>query len=102
MSKALARKVWLKCGGYLIIDRTEALTVIDINTGKYVGDNNLEETVLRTNIEAAREIARQLRIRDIGGIIIIDFIDMHEPQHQQMVLDELKQALRKTGQNLQL
>jgi ribonuclease G len=95
MSKALARKVWLKCGGYLIIDRTEALTVIDINTGKYVGDNNLEETVLRTNIEAAREIARQLRIRDIGGIIIIDFIDMHEPQHQQMVLDELKQALRK-------
>lgn len=93
--RALARKVWLKCGGYLVVDKTEALTVIDVNTGKYVGGNNLEDTVLRTNMEAAREIAKQIRLRDIGGIIIIDFIDMHEHDHQQMVLDALKQALKK-------
>jgi ribonuclease G len=95
ISRALARKIWLKCGGYIIIDRTEALTVIDVNTGKYVGDNNLEDTVLKTNIEASREIAKQLRLRDIGGIIIIDFIDMHEPENQQLVMDTLKQALKK-------
>lgn len=95
LARALSRKVWLKCGGYLVIDRTEALTVIDVNTGKYVGGNNLEDTVLKTNIEAAAEIARQLRLRDIGGIIIIDFIDMHEHEHQQMVMDALKQALKK-------
>jgi ribonuclease G len=95
IARALARKVWLKCGGYLVIDKTEALTVIDVNTGKYVGGSNLEDTVLKTNVEAAREIAKQIRLRDIGGIIIIDFIDMHEHQHQQMVLDALKQALRK-------
>lgn len=95
LSRALARKVWLKCGGYLVLDRTEALTVIDVNTGKYVGGHNLEETVLRTNIEAAKEIAKQVRLRDIGGIIIIDFIDMHEHEHQQMVLDALKQALKR-------
>jgi ribonuclease G len=71
------------------------LTVIDVNTGKYIGGSNLEDTVLRTNIEAAREIAKQLRLRDIGGIIIIDFIDMHEHEHQQMVLEALKQALKK-------
>lgn len=93
--KALSRKVWLKCGGYLVIDRTEALTVIDVNTGKFVGARNLEDTVLKTNIEAAGEIAKQLRLRDIGGIIIIDFIDMNEQEHQQMVLDALKQALKK-------
>jgi ribonuclease G len=95
IAKALSRKVWLKCGGYLVMDKTEALTVIDVNTGKYVGGSNLEDTVLRTNIEAAREIAKQLRLRDIGGIIIIDFIDMHEVEHQQMVQDALKQALKK-------
>lgn len=95
IAKALSRKVWLKCGGYLIIDKTEALTVIDVNTGKYVGSSNLEDTVLKTNMEAAREIAKQLRLRDIGGIIIIDFIDMNEHEHQQMVLDALKQALKK-------
>ena len=95
ITKALGRKVWLKCGGYLIVDKTEALTVIDVNTGKYVGGNNLEDTVLKTNIDAAKEIAKQLRLRDIGGIIIIDFIDMHEPEHQQMVMDALKQALKK-------
>lgn len=95
ISKALARKIWLKCGGYIVIDLTEALTVIDVNTGKYVGGSNLEETVLKTNIEAAKEIAKQLRLRDIGGIIVIDFIDMKEYSHQQAVLDTLKQALRK-------
>ena len=95
ITRALARKVWLKCGGYLVVDKTEALTVIDVNTGKYVGEKNLEETVLKTNIEAAREIAKQLRLRDIGGIIIIDFIDMHEHQHQQMVLNTLKHELKK-------
>ena len=95
ISKALSRKIWLKCGGYLVIDKTEALTVIDVNTGKYVGGNNLEDTVLKTNIDAAKEIAKQLRLRDIGGIIIIDFIDMHEAEHQQMVLDALKLALKK-------
>ncbi len=95
ITRALSRKVWLKCGGYLVIDKTEALTVIDVNTGKYVGGSNLEDTVLKTNLDAARELARQIRLRDIGGIIIIDFIDMHEHEHQQMVLDALKQALRK-------
>ena len=78
-----------------MIDQTEALTVIDVNTGKYIGGSNLEDTVLKTNIEAAKEIAKQLRLRDIGGIIIIDFIDMHEQEHQKMVLDTLKQALKR-------
>lgn len=95
LSRALSRKVWLKSGGYLVIDKTEALTVVDVNTGKYVGRHNLEETVVKTNIEAAKEIAKQLRLRDIGGIIVIDFIDMHETEHQQMVLDALKQSLKK-------
>lgn len=95
ISKALSRKVWIKCGGYLVIDRTEALTVIDVNTGKYTGRKNLENTVLKTNIEAAKEIAKQIRLRDIGGIIIIDFIDMHEEDHQKMVVEDLKQALKK-------
>lgn len=95
IARALSRKVWLKCGGYLMIDKTEALTVIDVNTGKYTGCSNLENTVLNTNLEAAHEIAKQLRLRDIGGIIIIDFIDMHEQAHQRLVMDTLRQALRK-------
>lgn len=95
IEKAIARKIWLKCGGYIIIDQTEALTVIDVNTGKYVGSNDLEETVLKTNLEAAKEIAKQLRLRDIGGIIVIDFIDMELEEHQKMVVDTLKQALKK-------
>lgn len=82
LQKAFSRKVWLKCGGYIIIDHTEALTVIDVNTGKYVGADNLESTVLKTNLEAIYEIGKQLRIRDIGGIIIIDFIDMISPMHK--------------------
>lgn len=93
--RALSRKVWLKCGGYLVVESTEALTVIDVNTGKYVGSKNLEETVVKTNVEAAREIAGQLRLRDIGGIIIIDFIDMYKYEHQQMVINELRKSLKK-------
>lgn len=95
IEKALSRKVWLKSGGYIVIDHTEALTSIDVNTGKFTGSYNLKDTVLLTNIEAAREIARQLRLRDIGGIIIIDFIDMNIDQHRIMVLDALKNELKK-------
>jgi ribonuclease G len=95
ISKLLTRKVWLKSGGYIIIDQTEALTVVDVNTGKFVGSIDLKDTVLKTNVEAAREIAKQLRLRDIGGIIIIDFIDMHEKQHEEVVLEALKNSLKK-------
>jgi len=95
INSAIERKVWLNCGGYLVIDPTEALTVIDVNTGKYIGASNLEATVLKTNIEAAKEIARQIRIRNIGGIIIIDFIDMQDPENRQKVIDELKEELKK-------
>ncbi|MDO4572813.1 MAG: ribonuclease E/G, partial [Clostridia bacterium] len=94
IDKALSRKVWLKSGGYVIIDRTEALTCIDVNTGKFVGKDNLEKTITAANCEAAREIARQLRLRDIGGIIIIDFIDMERESNRSMVLSTLKSALK--------
>jgi len=91
--KALDRKVWLPSGGYIIVDRTEAMTVIDVNTGKHVGKANLEETVTKTNVEAAEEIARQLRLRDIGGMIIIDFIDMLFEQNRDKVIETLRTAL---------
>ncbi|HZR11641.1 MAG TPA: Rne/Rng family ribonuclease [Acidimicrobiia bacterium] len=91
--KALDRKVWLPSGGSLIIERTEALTVIDVNTGKNVGKSNLEETVFKNNLEAAEEVARQLRLRDIGGIIVIDFIDMEIKQNRDEVLRAFKDAL---------
>ncbi|GIV01037.1 MAG: hypothetical protein KatS3mg014_2652 [Actinomycetota bacterium] len=91
--KGLDRKVWLPSGGYIVIDRTEALTVIDVNTGKSVGTTNLEETVVNTNLEAAREIARQLRLRDIGGMIVIDFIDMLLEQNKKKVIETLREAL---------
>ncbi|MEX2420218.1 MAG: Rne/Rng family ribonuclease [Actinomycetota bacterium] len=91
--KGLDRKVWLPSGGYLVIERTEALTVIDVNTGKSVGKTNLEETVANTNIEAARESARQLRLRDIGGMIVIDFIDMLLEQNKKKVIDAMKESL---------
>jgi ribonuclease G len=91
--KALDRKVELKSGGYLIIDQTEALTTVDVNTGAYVGHRNLEETIFRTNLEAAVTIARQLRLRNLGGIIIIDFIDMLEVAHRRQVMDALSAAL---------
>ena len=89
LHKALDRKVWLPSGGSLIIERTEALTVIDVNTGKNVGTSNLEETVYRNNLEAAEEIARQLRLRDIGGIIVIDFIDMEIRDNRDEVVARL-------------
>jgi ribonuclease E len=91
--KGLDRKVWLPSGGYLVIDRTEAMTVIDVNTGKSVGKSNLEETVVNTNLEAAREVARQLRLRDIGGMIVIDFIDMLLEQNKAKVIDAMKESL---------
>ena len=91
--KALDRNIPLKSGGYLIFDQTEAMTTIDVNTGAYVGHRNLEETIYRTNLEAAVAIARQLRLRNLGGIIIIDFIDMEEPDHRNNVLQLLEQAL---------
>jgi ribonuclease E len=91
--KALDRKVWLPSGGYLVIDKAEALTVIDVNTGKHVGKANLEETVTGTNLEAAEEVARQLRLRDIGGIIIIDFIDMLLERNKERVTSTLKNAM---------
>lgn len=95
LEKATKKRVWLDSGGHLIIDQTEALVSIDVNTGKYVGSKNLAETVLRTNQEAAEEIAKQLRLRNIGGIIIIDFIDMDNNQDKQNVLDILEKALTK-------
>ena len=94
IDNALARKVWIKNGSYIIIDRTEALTCIDVNTGKFVGKDNLEKTITATNCEAAVEIARQLRLRDIGGIIIIDFIDMEKESNRSLVLNTLKTALK--------
>jgi ribonuclease E len=91
--KGLDRKVWLPSGGYLVIDRTEAMTVIDVNTGRSIGKSNLEETVVNTNLEAAIEVARQLRLRDIGGMIVIDFIDMLLEQNKKKVIDQMKEAL---------
>jgi len=93
LHKALDRKVWLPSGGSLIIERTEALTVIDVNTGKNVGTTNLEETVFRNNLEAAAEVARQLRLRDVGGIIVIDFIDMEIRENRTEVMRAFKEAL---------
>jgi len=95
LRKALDRRVWLPSGGHLVIDRTEALTVVDVNTGRFVGSTNLEETVLQNNLESAEEIARQLRLRDIGGIIVIDFIDMESLKHQEAVLRRFKEHLAK-------
>ncbi len=94
IEKALRRKVWLKSGGYIVIEETEALVSIDVNTGKYVGKHDFEETILKTNLEAAREVARQVRLRDLGGIIIVDFIDMARQENREKVLNELKEALK--------
>ena len=93
IQRALERKVTLKSGGHLIIDQTEAMTTIDVNTGAFVGHRTLEDTIVKTNLEAAAVIARQLRLRNLGGIIIIDFIDMTEEDHKQVVLQVLQQAL---------
>ncbi len=93
IQKALQRKVPLKSGGYLIIDQTEAMTTIDVNTGSFVGHHNLEETIFKTNLEATQAIARQLRLRNLGGIIILDLIDMEDEQHQQQVMRSLQKYL---------
>jgi ribonuclease G len=95
INKALGRRVDLKSGGYLMIDQTESMTTIDVNTGSYVGARNLDDTVYKTNLEAAQAIARQLRLRNLGGIIIIDFIDMINKDHQESVLHELKRNLER-------
>ena len=92
---ALEKEVPLKSGGYLVIDQTEAMTTVDVNTGSFLGQRNLEETVYRTNLEAAQAVARQLRLRNLGGIIIIDFIDMHDAEHRRQVLRTLEKSLVK-------
>ena len=93
IQRALARRVDLKSGGYLIIDQTEAMTTIDVNTGGFVGSRNFDDTIFKTNLEAAQAIARQLRLRTLGGIIIVDFIDMENPEHREAVLAEFSKAL---------
>ena len=95
VEKSENRKVWLKCGGFITIDNTEALTAIDVNTGKFTGTNNdLQQTILRVNEEATIEIAKQLRLRDIGGIIIVDYIDMAKEQDKQNILALMKKELK--------
>jgi ribonuclease G len=93
IDKALRRRVWLKSGGYIVIDHTEALVAIDVNTGKYVGKRDLEETILKINLEAVTEVVRQIRLRDLGGIIIIDFIDMERFEHRDQVFKALRRVL---------
>ncbi|MGD9593085.1 MAG: ribonuclease E/G, partial [Candidatus Berkiella sp.] len=93
IQRALHRKVQLKSGGHLVFDQTEAMTTIDVNTGAFVGHRNLEETIFKTNLEAASTIARQLRVRNLGGIIIIDFIDMTNEEHKRQVIRALEKAL---------
>ncbi len=95
VARALKKKVWLKSGGYIVIEQTEALVAIDVNTGRYVGKHNFEETILKTNLEAVKEIAYQTRLRNIGGIIIIDFIDMKKEQHKEKVMNGLNEAMKK-------
>lgn len=102
IDRALRRRVWLKSGGYLVIDRTEAFAVIDVNTGKYVGKTDLASTILKNNLEAVGEIVRQITLRDIGGIILIDFIDMEKEEHRKRVLDALDEAVRRDRSKLHI
>ena len=97
LDKALRSKVWLKSGGYIVINHTEALVAIDVNTGRYVGKRTgrLEDTIVKTNLEAAREIVRQIRLRDLGGIIVLDFIDMEERKNRQSVYQAFEHELRR-------
>jgi len=95
ISRALGRKVWLKSGGYIVIDQTEAMTVIDVNTGKFVGKEELEDTILKTNLEAVKEIAYQIRLRNLGGIIIVDFIDMEKLENRERVFNGFIETMRK-------
>lgn len=102
IERALSRRVWLDCGGYIVVDSCEAMTVIDVNSGKYTGKTDLEETALRVNLEAAREVARQLRLRDIGGIVAVDFIDMQEEAHRSRLMDVFREALLADRSRVQL
>ena len=102
IEKSKNRKVWLKCGGFITIDKTEALTAIDVNTGKYTGNTNREQTIFKVNKEATIEIAKQLRLRDIGGIIIIDYIDMQEPKDKEKIEELLKEELKKDRSKTQV
>ncbi len=95
IENALKSKVWLKSGGYIVINQTEALVAIDVNTGKFVGKKRLEETVVKTNLEAVQEIVRQIRLRDLGGLLVVDFIDMEEEEHRQELVQALETELRK-------
>ena len=102
LEKAQNRKIWLKCGGFITIDKTEALTAIDVNSGKFTGKENLEKTILKVNKEASEEIAKQIRLRDIGGIIIIDYIDMEEEKTKEEVLETLKEKLKEDRAKTQI
>ena len=102
IEKSRNRKIWLKCGGFITIDRTEALTAIDVNTGKYTGTQNVEQTIYRVNQEATIEIAKQLRLRDIGGIIIIDYIDMKEEKNREKIQEILEKELKKDRSKTQV
>lgn len=102
IEKTENRKVWLKCGGFITIDKTEALTAIDVNTGKYTGTKNVEETIYKVNEEATVEIAKQLRLRDIGGIIIIDYIDMRSDKNKEKIQNLLKENLKKDRAKTQI
>lgn len=102
VSRSMDRKIWLKSGGYIVIDEAEALVVIDVNTGRFVGKKDLEDTILKTNLEAVKEIAHQLRIRNCGGIIIIDFIDMEKGTHRDKVVNHLQEELQKDRSRTQV
>ena len=95
LERALRSKVWLPSGGYIVINQTEALVAIDVNTGRFVGKSQLEETLLKANLDAVREIVRQIRLRDLGGIIVVDFIDMEERKSRREVMPALEQEMRK-------
>ena len=102
IEKAEKRKVWLKCGGFIAIDKTEALTAIDVNSGKYIGKDNAEATIFKVNKQASIEIAKQLRLRDIGGIVIIDYIDMQNEENKQKIIDILSEELKKDRSKTQV
>ena len=102
IEKTMQRKIWLKCGGFITIDKTEALTAIDVNSGKYIGKSNLEETLLKVNLEATEEIVNQIILRDIGGIIIIDYIDMPEAEDKDRIIKALQKALKRDRSKTQV
>lgn len=102
LEKSEQRKVWLRCGGFITIDKTEALTAIDVNSGRYIGSKDLEQTVFKVNKEASEEIAKQLRLRDIGGIIIIDYIDMNDEEHKKQIIEILEESFKKDRSKTQI